>query len=69
MEIKIGDKFKVSGERNSLWLSDEPPVYTVTAVNGEKISWDCLGRKSHYRNVGLASINEWLQEGRLIKLT
>ena len=68
MEIKVGDRFQVCGERNSLWISDAPPIYTITGVNGEKISWDCIGRKSHYRNVGIDSIKEWLQEGRLTKI-
>lgn len=69
MEIKVGDKFKVLGERNSLWTSDEPPIYTVTEINGDKIVWDCVGRKMWYKRIGIEMIREHVLEIKdLIKI-
>lgn len=71
MKINIGDKYKVIGERSSLATGDET-IYTVTEViqNGKatSIAWDCIGRKIWYKRVSLTNIEEWIEEGRLIKI-
>ncbi len=71
MEIKVGNRFQVVANNPNYW-GGEPPktiIYTVTAVNGNRISWDCVGRKVWYRNVTKGMIEEHIFEIKdLVKL-
>jgi len=68
MEIKVGDKFKViNPQKSSLNPNGTEVIYTVTIINGERIHWDCTGRKIWYKIVNIKSIIEWVEDGRLQK--
>ena len=52
--IKVGDKFKTPTS-----------IYTVTAVNDNRVTWDCVGRKYWMKNVNKQIIAEWITDERL----
>jgi hypothetical protein len=70
MNIEVGDKFKVVNPTfNSLNPNGGEVVYTVTRVNGNRISWDCTGRKYWYKNVNKGFIEEHVNDLKdLIKI-
>lgn len=63
MEVNVGDKFKVKIGRVITMTS-----YTVIDIIGNSVKWDCIGKKHFYKTVSIATIQSWIQEGRLIKI-
>lgn len=66
MQVKVGDKFKVvaPADAPNYWgeKGEQTIIYTVTAVNGRKITWDCIGKTVWYRNVNIGMIEEHVND-------
>ncbi len=64
MEIEVGNIFKVVNPNNPIDV-----IYTVTSVNGNSVSWDCVGKKHWYKKVTKGMILEHLNDLKdLIKI-
>jgi hypothetical protein len=57
MIITIGDQF-----------STTKSIYTITSINGDKITWENDSKKYYMKKVSKQMIEEWIDEGRLTKI-
>ena len=69
MEVNKGDVFFIPNpQKDRLNPTGGDVIYTVSNVNGNRVSWDCTGSIAWFRNVTVGFIAEQVQDGNLIKL-